>query len=149
MSVIYACVAYKNTPLAHRGKTDKIEKQFAGNVEKILENFVDKDNMRTSQSQDNMNFYVLLQNQMTYLCFCDVSVTKGAAYGFLNDICNAFSSKYSLSMAKTAVKFQMDREFGSTMAQKMDNIKTYQSAQTADLLQELDETKGLIMNNVD
>ena len=35
------------------------------------------------------------------------------------------------------------------MAQKMDNIKTYQSAQAADLLQELDETKGLIMNNVD
>lgn len=149
MSVIYTCIAYKTTPLAHRGSTDKSEKQFAMDIEKVLENFVNKDNMRSSSQYNNMNFYVFLMNQVTYICFTDQTVSKQAGYLFLGDIAEAFAQKYTISMVKQAVKFQMDREFGAIIGQKMSNIKLYQNSQAQEIQKDLEEVKNLVMQNID
>ncbi|CAL5975432.1 Synaptobrevin [Hexamita inflata] len=149
MSVVYSCVAYKQTPLVHCGRSEKVERQFSQDIEEVLANFVNRDNMRTCQPQDNMNFYVLLQNQIVFCAFCEKQVSKNAAYAMLNDMSEAFTQKYSLAMAKQAVKFQMDREFGGTLKRKMEAIKTYQQSQSSEILKEVEEVKGLVMQNIE
>ena len=63
------------------------------------------------------------------------------------EILQLFSQKYTLETVKFASKLQFDREFSATIKQNMDNIKKFQSY-TAELQKELDETKGLVMDNI-
>ena len=102
MSCQYTCVAYKKVLLAHRGKTDKIEKERESTLDLILSTFAEKDNVRSSQDLADSTMYVVLKKQITYIAWCDKSVAKNQAYGMLEDVSESFQAKYELAKAINA-----------------------------------------------
>ena len=80
-------------------------------------------------------------------CFTDKQVQKAQAYGMMKEIIEQFSTRYSIDAVKLASKLQFDREFASIIQNNMANIKKFTS-NTAELQKELDDVKGLVMNNI-
>ncbi|KAH0570701.1 Synaptobrevin [Spironucleus salmonicida] len=147
MSILYTCIARQDTVLAHQGKDDRQKKQFFGSLKEILASFGAQDNMRASKQQNNMFFYVLIQNGVTFLTFTESNVQKGAAYGMLSEIANQFSSRYQPSAYKFAQELSMDGEMRDILNQNMKNIVKF-SSKTNELQSNLDEVKGLVMDNI-
>lgn len=148
MTVHYCLIAYKQNILAQAGASAKAAAMFSEGIEKTLAQFADKDNMRLSQMANNdCNFFIQIQNGVSCVCFTDKQVQKAQAYGMMADLLQRFSMKYSMETVKFASKLQFDREFSAIIKQDMDNVKHFQSY-TAELQKELDETKGLVMDNI-
>ncbi|CAL5975396.1 Synaptobrevin [Hexamita inflata] len=145
--VNYACVAYKSTVLAQAGSNQKMESQFAANIDNVLKNFVDKNNMRTCEEKSDMSFAVTVQNEIIYVAFATAGTKRAQLYGLLQDIASEFSQKFPLQTAKFASKLQMQREFGPYLGNGIKNISKFGS-NTQQLQSDLEEVKGLVMDNV-
>ena len=148
MSVHYCAIGYKQTVLAQSALNQKALQAFGENINATLGQFTDKGDMQTSSNANqDFNFYIKSQNGITCTCFTDKQVQKGQAYGMMNEIIQQFSTRYSLEAVKLASKLQFDREFASIIQNNMNNVKKFTS-NTAELQKELDEVKGLVMDNI-
>jgi vesicle-associated membrane protein 7 len=141
------CIANKTVVLAQSAANQKHEAQFLRDIEGMLRNFADKDNMRTCQEQPDMTFAVMVQGGITYIAFAAPNVKRAQAYGMLGDIQSEFSQKFKPEATKFVQKLQMQKEFGSVISRCMGQVQKYGGA-TQQLQKDLDEVKGLVMENV-
>lgn len=147
MSLLYSCVAYRATILAHASRNPQIANQFAQDLPPILGQIDASKPGRSASCKQGMDFYCYVTDGITFICFSDPGVSKNVAFGFLSDLASTFSTRYGLSSVKFATAYQMNSDFAPVMANIMAGAAA-NGSKTQQVKEELAEVKGLVMDNV-
>lgn len=148
MSIVYSCVAYKTTILAHSSKNPQLKNQFAADLPQILSSIDTSKNTRAAQNRQNMDFFCYVNEGVTYVCLSEAGLNKTVAFSFLNDVSSSFSMRYGTSSVKFATPYQMDTDFAPQLSNMM-QYAVMNASKTRDLKDNVQEVKGLVLDNID
>lgn len=74
--------------------------------------------MSTSWPWISYLFVCLNENGITYLCLIDATFSKAKALGFLKDIRDEFTQKFSYDEIEKAISYGFDKAFGQVLEEK-------------------------------
>mmetsp|Transcript_17928 Transcript_17928/g.43317 ORF Transcript_17928/g.43317 Transcript_17928/m.43317 type:complete len:212 (-) Transcript_17928:26-661(-) len=139
--------------LISRGATVLVEfaagtGNFAAVTRKILEKIPGNDS-RMSYVCDQHIFHIMVFEGLTYMCMAEEDFGRRAAFSFLEDIKNRFTSAYG-DRGRTALAYAFNEEFARVLNKQMEHYSSSGEADKIDRVKaDMDDVKNVMVDNIE
>lgn len=145
--IIYSLIARGKTVLAEftvtGGNFPQITRVLLGKID------LSRDG-KMSYVYDQHVFHYVVDEGIIYMCMCDDGSEgkRRVPFAFLDDIKDRFKATYG-AMARTAIAFAMNEEFGRTLKAQMDHFNGPSGDALAGVNSKLDDVKNVMVQNIE
>uniref|UniRef100_A0A6U4MYF0 V-SNARE coiled-coil homology domain-containing protein n=1 Tax=Hemiselmis andersenii TaxID=464988 RepID=A0A6U4MYF0_HEMAN len=144
-AIVYSLVARETVILAEFAAGTG---NFASVTRKILEKIPGSDS-RMSYVCDRHIFHIMVFDGLTYMCMAEEDFGRRAAFSFLEDIKNKFSTTYG-ERGRTALAYSMNEDFSRVLSKQMDH---YSASGDNDKIErvkaDMDDVKNVMVDNIE
>jgi len=147
MALVYALVARANSVLAEctsPGRTGN----FSTVTRVLLKRLKSDKDSKLSYIYDKYIFHYMVSDHLIYLCMSDEEFSRVAAFEFLAEIQQSFTSKFG-QRAKVAIAFAYNADFGPVLQRTMKKFNSSNNDPVAKIREEVDQVKNVMIQNID
>ncbi|UYV82376.1 hypothetical protein LAZ67_21001865 [Cordylochernes scorpioides] len=147
--ILYGAIARGNILLTSAFRT---QEDFESTAHFLIDKIPTTANTKTSYTDREYTYHVLVENGVTYLCSAYTNYGKRVPYAFLTEVQKKFESGSLVARSLHAREHEFDRDFSNVLAELMEKFSRGQGStddHVGKLKNQIDDVMGIMTQNIE